>query len=155
MDGLRLFIAVDNYAAVKIGDPQKETRSKKVVTPRFTTDFPGAVLLDAAGELTLRAHEEGVFRTFIDTANVGNKRWRPPQVDEDWHAFCSAIFEGIERPEWEAMCYRYKDLHQAVKKQEMEEHEKAKVLWALKEAKDRGVDFYDASHEKNIKTRAK
>ena len=53
------------------------------------------------------------------------------------------------------MHYRYKDLHQAVKKQEMEEHKKAKVLRALKEAKDKGGDFYDASHEKEIKTRAR
>ena len=60
---------------------------------------------------------------FIDKANVGSKRWRPPQVDEDWHAFCLAIFEGIEGPEWEAMYYRYKDLHQAVKKaRHREEH---------------------------------
>ena len=102
------------------------------------------------------AHEEGVLCIFIDTANVGNKRWRPPQVDEDWHAFCLAIFEGVERPEWEAMYYRYKDLHQAVKKaRHREEHKKAKVLRALKEAKDRGVDFCDAGHEKEIKTRAK
>ena len=36
-----------------------------------------------------------------------------------------------------------------------EDNKKATVLWALKEAKDRGVDFYDASHEKDIKTRAK
>ena len=71
MDGLRLLIAVDNYAAVKIRDLHKETRSKKVVRPSFTTDFSGAVLRDGAGELTFRAHEEGVLRTFIDTANVG------------------------------------------------------------------------------------
>ena len=38
MDGLRLFIAVDNYTAEKIRDLHKEMRSKKVVRPRFTTD---------------------------------------------------------------------------------------------------------------------
>ena len=54
------------------------------------------------------------------------------------------------------MYYRYKDLHQAVKNaRHREDNKKAKVLWAVKEAKDRGVDFYDASHEKDIKTRAK
>ena len=47
------------------------------------------------------------------------------------------------------MYYRYKDLHQAVKRTENK-----KVLWASKEAKDRGVDFHDANHEKEIKTRA-
>ena len=35
----RLFSAVDNHAAIKIGDLQRETRSKKVVQPRFTTVF--------------------------------------------------------------------------------------------------------------------
>ena len=74
MDGLRLFVAVDNYAAVKIGDLEKETRSKKDEKPRFATDFPRAVIREGAGELTLRAHEEGVLRTFIDTSNMGNKR---------------------------------------------------------------------------------
>ena len=44
--------------------------------------------------------------------------------------------------------HRYKDLHQPVKCKETEENKKAKVQWTLKEAKDRGVDFYDASHEK-------
>ena len=53
------------------------------------------------------------------------------------------------------MYYRYKDLHQAVKSKRSGENKKAKVLWALKEAKDGGVDFYDASHEKEIKTRDK
>ena len=119
MDGLRLFIAVDNRAAVKIRDLHKESRSRKVVKPSFTTDSREAVLRDDAGELTLRAHEEGVLRTFIDPANVGNKRWGPPLVDEDWHAFCLAISEGVEGPEWEAVYHRYKDLHQAVQKQEI------------------------------------
>ena len=31
---------------------------------------------------------------------------------------------------------------------------KAKVLWTLKEAKGKGVDFCDASHEKEVQTRA-
>ena len=59
LDGLRLFIAVDNRAAVKIRDLHKESRSRKVVKPSFTTDSPEAVLRDDAGEPTLRAHEEG------------------------------------------------------------------------------------------------
>ena len=78
----------------------------------------------------------------------------PPLVDEDWHAFCQAIFQRVEGPEWEAMYYRYKDLHQAMKSKKSGENKKAKVLWALKAANDGGVDFYDAGHEKESKTRA-
>ena len=58
-----------------------------------------------------------------------------------------AMFHGVEGPE-EAMSYRHKDLHQAVKSKTSGENQKAKVLWALKEAKDRGVDFYDESPSK-------
>ena len=41
MDGVRKFISVDNHEAVKVGDLHRETRSNKVVKPKFTTDFPG------------------------------------------------------------------------------------------------------------------
>ena len=43
MDGLRKFFAEDNHDAVKVGDLQWETRSKKVVEPKVTADFLGAV----------------------------------------------------------------------------------------------------------------
>ena len=131
----------------------REARSKKVVKPKFMSDFPGAVFGEGANELTFRAHEEVVFRTVV-TTNVGNKRWGPPLVHEDWHAFCQAIFQGVEGPEWEAMYYQYKDMHQAMKSKKSGENKKAEVLRALKEAKDGGVDFYDAGHEKESKTRA-
>ena len=35
------------------------------------------------------------------------------------------------------------------------ENKKAKELWALKEAKDRGIDLFDASHEEEDETRAR
>ena len=92
LDGLRNFIAVDSHEAVTVRDLHRETRSKKVVKPKFTTDFPGAVIREGADELTLRAHETGVLRTFIDTSNVGDQRWWPPQVDADWHPVYQAIF---------------------------------------------------------------
>ena len=72
MDGLRKFISEDNHEAVKEGDMHHETRPKKVVKPKFTA--PGAVIREGAAELTLRAHEEALLRTFIDTSNVGDHR---------------------------------------------------------------------------------
>ena len=127
-------VKIGNHAAVKIGNLEKGARSKKVVKPRFATDFPGAVVPEGVDDVRLRADEEGVLRTFINTTNVGNKRWSPPLVDEDWHALCQAMFHGVEGPE-EAMSCRYKDLHQAVKSKTSEENKRAKVLWASKEAK--------------------
>ena len=138
MDGLWKFTAVDNHEAVKVGDLHQESRSKRVGRPRFATELSGAVIREGADELTLRAQEEGVLRTFIDTSNVGDQRWRPPPVDADWHAFCQAISQGVEGPEWETMYYGQKDLQQARKSKKSNENKKAKVLWSMKEAKDRG-----------------
>ena len=97
MDGLKKFFAVDSHEAVKVGELHR------VVRTRFTTAFWGAVIWEGADELTQREQEEGVLRTFIDTPNVGDKRWWSSLVDADWHAFCQAIFQGIEGSEWEAM----------------------------------------------------
>ena len=83
MDGLRKFIAVDNHDAVKVGGLHQDTKSSRVVKPKFTTDFPGAIIRESADEFTLRAHEEGVRRTFIDTLKVEDQRWGPPLVDAD------------------------------------------------------------------------
>ena len=37
MDGPKKFIAVDNHEAVKVGDLHRETKSKNVGKPKFTT----------------------------------------------------------------------------------------------------------------------
>ena len=74
MDGLRKFIMVENHEAVKVGEPDKNMESRKVVKPKFTTDFLEAVVREGSDELTLRADGEGALRTFIDTTNVGDKR---------------------------------------------------------------------------------
>ena len=130
-DGLRLTVAVDNSAAARIGDLEKETMSEKVGKPKFTSDFPGAVF--------------------------GKARMSSPS--EHMKKVCSApqaIFQGVEGTEWEAIYCQYKELQQAMKNKKSGENKKAKVLWALKEAKDRGGrgDFCDAGHEKESKTRA-
>ena len=140
---------MDNHAAVQFGDLEKEAKSKEVVKPKFTTDFPGAVFREGADELTLRADEEGVVCSFIDTTNVGNKRWWPPFVGEDWHAICQAIRKDVEEPEWEALYHKYKEQHQAVKTRKYTENQKAKVLWALKEAKNKGIDGHGVGPRKD------
>ena len=95
------------------------------------------------------------MRSFIDTTNTGNKQWGPSLVDEELDAICQPMFQGVEGTEWGAMYCRYKDSDQAVESQKSGEHKKAKVLSALKKAEDSGVDFYDASHGKDINTRSR
>ena len=110
---------------------------------------------NGADELALRAHEHGVVRSFIDTTNVRNKRWEGAQlVDEDWHASCQAIYKGVEGREWETMYFQFQEMHHAVYSKKSDENNKAKVLWALTEAKDKGIHCCDAGHEKKkIQTR--
>ena len=51
-------------------------------------------------------------------------------------SYIFTFFPGVERPEWDAMYYQCKDLHLEVKIPNSTEHKKAKVLWAMEEAKD-------------------
>ena len=64
----------DNHAAAKLVDLEKNLESRNVVKPKFTTDFPEAVLREGPDELTLLAEDEGALRTFTDTTNVADKR---------------------------------------------------------------------------------
>ena len=91
LDGLRRFIMVDNHEVVKLGDSEKNMESRIMSKPEFTADFLGSVVRERADELTLRAEEEGMLRTFIDTTDVGDNRWGPPLVDGDWNTICQAI----------------------------------------------------------------
>ena len=68
--------------------------------PKFTADFPDAMVKEGIDELTLGKEEEGMLRSFVDTTAVRD-RWGPHLVDEDWHAICQAIFKGVEGAEWE------------------------------------------------------
>ena len=99
MDGLRKFIAVDSHEAVKVGGLHQETKSIRVVEPKFTTDFPGAVYREGADELVLRAHE----KAFIDTSKVEDQKWgvRQTRIGTPFARFF--FFKGIEGQEWDVM----------------------------------------------------
>ena len=67
-------VGSNNHEAVTLGDLEKTQESLLVVKAKFTADFPEVVLREGADELTLGREEEGMLRTFIDTANVGDSR---------------------------------------------------------------------------------
>ena len=75
-------------------------------------------------------------------------------MDEDWHATCQAIFQGVEGAEWETVYYKYMELDQAVKCRKSGEHKKAKALWSFTEAKDKRIDGYDRGSVQRIQTRS-
>ena len=47
-------------------------------------------------ELTLRADEVGTLKACVLIDHIEDDRWEPQLVDADWHAFCLAIYRGIE-----------------------------------------------------------
>ena len=71
-------------------------------------------------------------------------------MEADQHAFCQDFCKGTEGSEWEEMCFHYREMSKATGVKTPSESQKAKALWAMKTAKDRGVDFYDPARQDNI-----
>ena len=74
MVGLRRFIMVDNHVQVKVGDSEKNMKSRTVVKPKFTTDFLEAVVQQnkkvcCTPSLTPRMWEteDGDHRSWVET----------------------------------------------------------------------------------------
>ena len=87
---------------------------------------PEVFIREGPEELMLRAEEAKTQNSCIDVDHIVQDRWGPPLVDADWHAFCQAIYEGIEGKDWEKLYDHYKEMRAAgVKKPN--ENQKAKA----------------------------
>ena len=53
-------------------------------------------------------------------------RWRPPLVDADWHAFCQAIYKGVEGEEWEELLCPNREMSRATGAKKPSESQKSK-----------------------------
>ena len=71
MEELRRFITMDNHEAVKNGNLEKTQDLLPVLKPKFTTDFPEAVVREGADELILR--REGEERYFAALSSTPRK----------------------------------------------------------------------------------
>ena len=110
VDGKTKFIEADNRSAVDVGDLRRGTRVLPVTKPQFSVVFPEATIREGADELTLRADEVGKQRAFTNTEYTEFERWGPPLVDVDWHAFCQAMYKGIEGKEWEELYFHHREM---------------------------------------------
>ena len=113
----------------------------EVQKPQFSEAFPEAAIREGADELTLRADEVGTQWAFINTNHIEFERWRPPLVDADWHAFCQAICKGIEGEEWEDCAVTAERGARSQEPRSRVKVKRAKALWAIKAAWDRGEDY--------------
>ena len=64
-------------------------------------------------ELTLNTEAVGSQNSCINVDHIAQDRRRPPLVDADWHAFCQAIYKGIEGRGWEELYDHYKEMSRA------------------------------------------
>ena len=44
---------------------------------------------------------------------VEEQRWGLPLIDNDWYAFCQALYKDIEGEDWEEMYLSYKEMSRA------------------------------------------
>ena len=110
----------------------KELKGKNGVYPE--------AIREGTDDLTLKA--------CINIDHIEENRWGPPQVDADWHAFCQAI--NLPGNQWEELYFHYREMSKAVGAKKPSESQKAKVLWAMEAAKDRGEEYYDPPRKDNI-----
>ena len=136
---------MDNHSALDVGHLRKGQRPFQVQKPKFSEDSREASR-EGADDLTLRAEEVNTLKACI----TGENRWEPPLVDADWHAFCQANYKGIERSGWEELYFHYRWMSKATGAKKPSESQKAKDLWAMKAAKDRGEEYYDPARKDNI-----
>ena len=81
--------------------------------PKFREQCPEASIREGPEELTPRAEEVGSKKSCINIDHIAEDRWGPFLVDADLHAFCQAIYKGIEGSEWEDMHEHYKEMSKA------------------------------------------
>ena len=98
--GLINFFKVDNHCALDVDHLNEGIRSFEVRGPKFKRVYFEASIRKGPEELTLRAEEVGSQKACINVGHIAEYRWRPPVVDADWHAFCQAIFKGIDGSDW-------------------------------------------------------
>ena len=61
----------------------------------------------------------------------------PHLVDADWHAFCQALYKGIDGEDWGELFDACKEMSRAVGVKKPQEAQKAKALWKMKAARGR------------------
>ena len=127
MEGLRNLIKFDNHCALDVGHLKEGTRSFEVRRPKFKEGCPEVSIREVPEELTLRTEEVGSKKACINVDRTAEDRRGPHFVDADWHAFCHAIFKGIEGSEWrELYDHNYKERSKAAGVQKQNGSHKAR-----------------------------
>ena len=108
---------------------------------------------ESPDDLTLRAEEVGTWKPYTNVDHIEKERWGRLLVDYDSHAFCQALYKGIEGEDWEELFDACEEMSRSVGVKKPQEAQKAKALWKMKAAKDAGKEYYGPTREDNIRGR--
>ena len=104
--------------------------------------IPTAAIREDVDELTLREGEEGVQRTFINTAKAEASRRRSPLLDEDRHVVCQAIYIGVDGAALGGLVLQVReDKTKEVNVRSPGGSSRDKFLWKMSEARGRGDTY--------------
>ena len=107
-DGLRDFIRIDDKCALEVGYLNQGRGTFKVRKPKVPDGCQEVTVTESPEELTLRAEEVGTVKAYVNVDHIARERCGLPNVDYDWHAFCQALYQGIEGEDREEMYDSYK-----------------------------------------------
>ena len=143
MEGLRSFIKEDIHRAVDVGRLRKGIRPFKVQKPNVSEDYPEAAIREGAVELTMRADEVRTLKACINIDHIEDDRWGRRWLMRTGMLSANQIYKGTRGEKWEELYCHYREVSRATGATKPSESQKAKALWAMKAAKDRGEEFYD------------
>ena len=90
---------VDNRRALEVGHLSESLGNSKKRRPKGSEGYPEVTVSESADELTFVAEEVGTWKPYIHVDHTAKERC-PLLVDADWHAFCQALYRGIEGEDW-------------------------------------------------------
>ena len=106
-NGLRSFIASDNYNAVEVGHLRRGQRPFKVVRPKMSGDCSD-VLGEGADDLTSGAEEFDTLKACINVDHIDKQIGdRPWSMQIGTHFFAKQFTKEFEGSEWEELYHHY------------------------------------------------
>ena len=97
----KLYKSGQSFVLWKWAICREGTRSIELRRPKFEEVVPRGV--DQGRSQGIDAQNRRSWlqkKACINVDHIAEDRWGPPLVDPDWHAFCQAIYKGIEGRDW-------------------------------------------------------
>ena len=122
-NGLRRFIASDNYSAAEVGLLRRGQRPFKVARPKINGDR-SEVLRERAVDSTLRTEEFDMVKACINVDHI--EKMGTALGGRRLVSILPGSYKGIEGSEWEELCHYYREMNKAAGAKKPCESQKAK-----------------------------